>query len=232
MTIDLNCDVGELDNITLEDALLGLVTSANIACGGHAGDEKTMARTVAAARQLGVTLGAHPSYPDRAGFGRTELGLAPEAIEDFVFAQVSTLDAIAGGGLRHVKPHGALYHRCARDRAAAEALARGVARVRKDFRLVGPRAAVDAWRAAGFVALHEGFCDRAYELDGSLRKRGEPGALLASPEEAGAQAVRLARSGSFDTLCLHADTPDVVSLGVAVVSALRGAGIALAPPAQ
>lgn len=228
--IDLNCDAGELEDALLEEALIALVSSVNIACGGHTGDDASMARTVAAARRHGVAIGAHPSHPDRANFGRVELSLPPEAVEESTFAQVTALARIAGDDLRHAKPHGALYHQCAKDRAIAEAFARGAIRAKPGVALVGPAGALDTWRAFTRAALLEGFADRTCEPDGSLRKRGLPGALLTEPAAAAAQAVRLAESGTFATLCIHADTPGAVTIASAVRSALVAAGFRLAAP--
>lgn len=213
IAIDLNLDAGE-DPAALLDGrearLYGLVDRISIACGGHAGDARSMALAVELAMAVGVRLGAHPSYPDRARFGRVAMDLPPAHIADFVAAQVGALAAVAaarGARLVHVKPHGALYHRAAADREVAAAVAEGVARVDRALALVGPAggAALDEWRSAGFAVLGEGFADRAYREDGALVPRGEKGAVLADPEAALAQARRLL--SRCDTLCVHGDNP-------------------------
>lgn len=248
-TIDLNADLGEDPRALaegLDAALLDVVTSANVASGGHAGDEATMRAVVRLARERGVAVGAHPSYPDRAGFGRTEIALTPAEIESTVAEQVAALGEVAraqGVALTHVKPHGALYHAAARRPAVAEAVARGAARWSRALVLVGPAGstALAAWRALGFRAAGEAFADRRYEPDGALRSRALPGALLTEPEEAVHQALEVARDRrvttadggrwavAAETLCLHGDTPGAPVLARAVRAALLGAGVRLAP---
>lgn len=248
-TIDLNADVGELPEALddgREEALLRLVSSANIACGGHAGDERTMARVLALAGRLGVAAGAHPGYPDRASFGRRSAGMDPGAIEETVFEQVRALAAAAGRAgveLRHVKPHGALYNDAARNDAVAAAIARGVARWSDAVALVGLAGSrcLEVYREQGFEAVGEGFADRAYEADGTLRPRALPGALHADPAVAAAQAVRIAVAGlvaalggpeialAARTICVHGDSPGAVAVAGAVRAALLAAGVRLAP---
>jgi UPF0271 protein len=210
--IDLNCDLGELEDAALEAALMEHITSANIACGGHAGDEATMERTARLALARGVRIGAHPSYPDRANFGRMELPLPPAEIAGTVRLQIARLDAVVrrlGGEIVHVKPHGALYNVAVRNREAARAIGDGVAQWNPRAALFGlaGSAMLDVWRGMGLTAVGEGFADRRYEPDGTLRSRKFPDALIASPQEAAAQAVRLARSGAVGTICVHGDTP-------------------------
>jgi UPF0271 protein len=232
-TIDLNADLGEDPRALAsgqEAALLDVVTSANVACGGHAGDEQSMRAVVRLARERGVAVGAHPSYPDRRGFGRAPQDLPPDEIEATVHEQVARLGEIARAErvpLVHVKPHGALYHAASGRAAVAEAIARAAARWSRDLVLVGPAGseALTVWRAQGLRAAGEGFADRAYEPDGSLRPRSKPGALLTDPAAAAAQAVRLARSGTAETLCVHGDTPGAVALARAVRTALLAAGL-------
>ena len=217
MQTDLNCDMGELDDEAHEAALLALVTSANIACGGHAGDARTMERAVRLAMERGVRLGAHPGYPDRANFGRVEMPLSAPEIADTVYRQIARLDAIVtrwGGALVHVKPHGALYNVAVRNAAVARAIAEGAARWNPHTTLYGLAGSpmLDAWRAAGMAVAGEAFADRRYESDGSLRSRQLPGALITDPREAAAQALRFARQGLAQTVCVHSDTPGAVAI--------------------
>jgi 5-oxoprolinase (ATP-hydrolysing) subunit A len=217
MTIDLNCDLGELDNAAHEVTLLDNITSANIACGGHAGDEGTMERSVRLALERGVRIGAHPGYPDREHFGRVELPLPPAEIVTTVRLQIAALEAVVqrcGGAIVHVKPHGALYNAAARDETVARAIGTAVLQwnpAARLFGLAGSRA-LDVWREMGLVAIAEGFADRAYAPDGSLRPRKLPGALIADPAAAAAQALALARSGRVQTICVHGDSPGAVAI--------------------
>lgn len=244
-TIDLNSDVGESFGawqIGDDAALLPLVTSANIACGWHAGDPLVMARTLRLARQAGVAAGAHPGYPDLQGFGRREMALTPEEAEAFTLYQIGALAALAraeGVELRHVKPHGALYNQAAREPALAQAVARGVARFSRTLVLVGlaGSALITAGQAAGLRVAAEGFPDRAYNPDGTLQSRRRPGAVLESPDEVAAHAVDLALNGiasaggarlPVDTLCLHGDNPAAVASAQAVRAALAHQGVAVA----
>lgn len=236
MTIDLNCDMGEREDIA-EDRLLALVTSANVSCGAHAGSPALLERTLRLAGSLAVACGAHPSYPDPANFGRLSMPLTPAEIEATVADQVRSLAQLAaslGVELRHVKPHGALYNDAARHPAIAAAVGRGVARVSRQFILVGLRgmAALDTWRELGFTVAAEAFADRAYLPDGSLMPRHLPGALLQSPEAAAAQALSLARLPDVQTLCIHGDTPGAETLLRAVRARLLDAGFSLAPLAR
>jgi len=228
MTIDLNCDMGELADIALEEALMRSVTSANVACGGHAGDAATMARTVDLARRYGVAVGAHPGYPDRANFGRIEMPLSPAQISSAVAVQIHALADIAGA-LTHVKPHGALYNVAAKNVVVARAIAEGVAAVSPKLPLVGLAGStmLEVWRQMGFRTAAEGFADRRYEPDGSLRPRKFADALITDPEQAAAQALRLAREGRLETVCVHSDTPSSPYILAAVSEALREAGITL-----
>jgi 5-oxoprolinase (ATP-hydrolysing) subunit A len=239
--IDLNCDLGE--GCGEDEAVLPFVTSASIACGLHAGDAPTMRRTIAAAARAGVTIGAHPSFPDREGFGRRPLPLPPEELFDHVLYQIGALTALArAAGVRigHVKPHGALYHEAHARPELARAVALATRAARGDLVLVGfPGGALAA--AAGEAGLRfaaEGFVDRAYGEDGALLRRGQPGAILDGDDEAlavravdmiEAQAV-FTTSGRrlpvrLDTLCLHGDDPRVVGRARALRAALARAGI-------
>ncbi len=222
--MNLNADIGE--GADEDEAILACVDSASIACGVHAGSASI---TIAAARRcraLGLEVGAHPGYDDRIGFGRVEQSISPDDIEALVAFQVASLAAVVP--IAYVKPHGALYHRCQRDPAAADALAR-VARAH-GVGLMGQPGfeIVAAAQRAGIPAYREGFADRLVRPDGSLAPRGEPGALL-SPPLAAEQAVGLARSGSVDTICVHGDTKGAGIVAAAVRRALRDAGIETQP---
>lgn len=248
--IDLNADVGEGLGpwpMGADAALIPLMTSVNVACGAHAGDPLTMRRTVRLALEHGVSVGAHPGYPDLVGFGRRELAMSAEELAASVLAQVSTLHGVTraeGGVLRHVKPHGAMYHRLSVDREAARAVVAAIARLDASLAIVGPPSAVllAEAHAAGLTALAEGFADRAYEPDGRLRSRTLPGALLDGPGAAAAQAVSIAQDGRVTavdgtpvaidvaTLCVHSDTPGAGAIAAAVRAALERAGIAVRRP--
>jgi UPF0271 protein len=222
MSIDLNCDMGELPDAAIEEALMPHITSANVACGGHAGDAATMRRTVDLARRHGVAVGAHPGYPDRPNFGRLELAMSAEQIAQTVRDQIRALAAVAGH-LAHVKPHGALYNVAATNPEVARAIGEGVAQFSGDLTLVGLAGSrmLDVWREMGFRTAAEGFADRRYEPDGSLRPRKFADALITNPADAAAQALRLA--SEVQTICVHSDTPDAVQIVVAVSEALRKA---------
>jgi UPF0271 protein len=221
MRLWLNSDVGERPEALRdgsEEQLLGLLDWANIACGGHAGDEKSMEQVVSLCRKHGVQVGAHPGYPDRVRFGREPLDLPAEAIAQTVHDQVRLLDAVARGhGLEvwHVKPHGALYNQAARNPAVALAIAEGVSRWRREVVLVGlaGSVALRVWREAGFAVAAEIFADRRYEPDGSLRSRQYPDALITDPEEAAGQVQRFEGG---DTVCVHSDTPHALAIARAV----------------
>ena len=232
MTIDLNADVGEGEG---EEVLYGLVTSVNVACGGHAGDQDSMARAVRLAARHGVSVGAHPGYPDRAHFGRRSLTVPAAALASLVTDQIEALARICRGEslrLAHVKPHGALYHDASRHEDVALAIADAAARIDPDLVLVGLAGspALVTWKGRGLHTAAEGFADRAYEADGTLRSREEAGALLLDPSLAAAQAVRLARSRRVATLCVHGDTPGATAILTRVRRALEDAGIHVAAP--
>jgi UPF0271 protein len=212
MIFDLKCDVGELEDSALEAALMEHITTANIACGAHAGDDSTMLRTIRLALERGVRIGAHPGYADRSNFGRIELAMTPDEVERSIYEQILRLETHAracGVPLSHVKPHGALYNLAARDEETARAIGRAAAGWRRNARIFGLAGshALDVWRAMGLEAVPEGFADRRYEPDGSLRSRRLPGALIENPDEAAAQAVSLVRAGRAATICVHGDTP-------------------------
>lgn len=230
-SIDLNCDMGERPDAggaAGDAALMAVVTSVNIACGGHAGDEGTMRACVRAAVLAGVAIGAHPGYPDRTNFGRVERAMPLRELEDEVARQIAALDGIArseGGLVRHVKPHGALYHAAMGRAEFAEAVGRAVSRAAPGAVLVGlsGSAGMEAWAAMGLRVVSEAFADRMYESDGSLRARGEAGAVITDAGEAARQAVRLAaRAG---TICVHSDTEGALEIARAVRAALEAAGV-------
>jgi len=216
MPIDLNCDMGELEDSAHEAALMRYITSANIACGGHAGDEAIMERTVRLALERGVHIGAHPGYPDRANFGRLEMPLSAGEIAETVYRQILRLEAVVtrmGGRIVHVKPHGALYNVAVKNAEVARAIGAGVARwsaAAPVFGLAGSPM-LEVWRQMGLPVAGEGFADRLYEPDGTLRSRKLPGALITDPQEAARQALRLAQNGA-DTICVHGDTPGAVAI--------------------
>lgn len=238
MNIDLNCDLGE--GAGQDDALLPLVTSANVACGLHAGDPAEMARVVRLAREYGVAVGAHPGYADREHFGRRDLALTPGEVEALLLYQIGALAALARAErvpLRHVKPHGALYNQAAQDRELARTIARAVATFSRELILVGLAGSLllEAGREAGLRVAGEGFPDRAYNPDGTLMSRGQAGAVLESAEAVAANAVRLATEGVLtargrapvETLCIHGDGPHAVEFAQAVRAALTQHGFSL-----
>jgi UPF0271 protein len=238
--IDLNADVGEAFGAWSlgEDArLIPLVSSVNVACGFHAGDPLVIERTVARAVAASVAVGAHPGYPDLAGFGRREMDVAAPELEAAIVYQVGALAAFAraaGTELRHVKPHGALYNRAARDAATAEVVARAVRRVSAELVLVGLAGSVslDAGRARGLAVAAEAFADRAYEPDGSLRPRTMDGAVLDDPEACARQALAIVGNPAVDadTLCVHGDRPGAAERAAAVRGALESAGYEIRSP--
>ena len=218
MNIDINCDMGE--NIGNEEDIMPYITSANIACGFHAGDPTTMRATVRLAKRYGVAVGAHPSWKDVEGFGRREMILPPEEVEALILYQVGALYAIAKAEdveLNHVKPHGALYNQAAKDRALANAIARAVKRFSDDLILIGLAGSelIKAGREVGLRVANEGFPDRNYNPDGTLVSRKESNAIIQSPDEVAAHALDLIENGILfgtkrvrvDTLCLHGDHP-------------------------
>jgi UPF0271 protein len=245
--IDLNADLGEsFGRWTLgnDAGLMESITSANIACGYHAGDPGVMRRTVRMAREAGVAVGAHPGFPDLAGFGRRDLSASAEEVEDFVIYQIGALAAIAaaeGVRLRHVKPHGALYNMAVRDRALADAIARAVVALDRSLILFAlPQSELQrAGVSAGLRVAPEGFADRAYEPDGSLTPRARPGSVIHDAREVVDRAVRMARDGivrastgsdipmRVETICTHGDTPDSHELTRRLRAGLEAAGIAV-----
>lgn len=214
-TIDLNADLGE--GGTEDEALLGLVSSANIACGGHAGDEESMRRAIEQAMILGVAIGAHPGYEDREHFGRRALTLHLDEVTDFVARQVGEIARIAaemGAKLHHVKAHGSLYNQADREFELAMAVVKGITAISPGIILYAPPAGAlaAAGRAAGLTICAEGFADRRYLENGALMPRAEPGAVISNVDEAVAQALEIVVNGTVETLCVHGDGPTAVAI--------------------
>jgi len=230
-SIDLNADMGESYgrwHLGDDEALMPIITSANVACGFHAGDPSTIRRTCAAAVRHGVTIGAHVSYPDLAGFGRRFIDIAPGELADAVVYQIGALDAIArteGGRVSYVKPHGALYHAVGTHSGQAEAVVQAITSLDATLALMG---AADGLieriaTAAEVRFLIEGFADRGYDTDGRLIPRGQPGALLDDAAAVGEQAVSLL-AWRVDSICVHSDTPGAATMAAAARHALEAAG--------
>lgn len=247
MHIDLNCDMGESFGAWRmggDADLMPIITSANIACGWHAGDPVVMERTVRLALDHGVALGAHPGYPDLLGFGRRSLALSPAEAEAYVLYQVAALAGIAqahGARLTHVKPHGQLYNDAVANPTLAAAIARAVARLDDRLILVGlaGSALVQAGRDAGLTVAEEVFADRVYEADGRLRSRRLPDAMLHDPARSAEQALRMVRDGQVvaydgtvvpvraDTVCIHGDGPTAPAIARELRARLEAAGVAV-----
>lgn len=242
MRIDLNADVGE--GCGDDAALIPLLTSANVACGAHAGNLEVMRRTVALCLGHGVHVGAHVSYPDREHFGRRDLDLPASELRDCVLSQLCALDSVsraAGLRVRYLKAHGALYNRMAVDAAVADTVIGVLKSFDASLRLLTMPASVSMRRAAeqGILAVGEAFADRGYRDDGHLLPRGEPGAVLTDAGEVTARALAWAKEGSMRSvsgrpvrvearsLCVHGDTPGAVALARALRTALLEAGFAL-----
>lgn len=249
--MDLNADLGESFGAwTLGDdaRLVEHLTSANLACGFHAGDFRVMEATVALCREAGVAVGAQPGYPDLLGFGRRPLPFEPDEVESLVRYQIGALEAFcraAGVEMQHVKPHGALYNQAAADRTLARAIARAVARFSRELALFGlassePMAAAAA--DAGLRFVPEAFADRRYLPDGSLQPRSRAGAVIEDAADAAAQALMIATDGAVvavdgsrvalraESICCHGDTPGAVEIAASVRSALAASGVRVEPP--
>jgi UPF0271 protein len=251
MHIDLNCDMGESFGpwpMGADAQVMPNITSANVACGAHAGDPTVMRRTVRLAKRHGVAVGAHPGFADLQGFGRREIQIDPDEVEASLIAQIGALAAIAkaeGEALHHVKAHGALYNMAVRDRRLADAIAAAVKAFDSSLIMFGlPNSPLlDAGRAAGLRVAAEGFADRAYEPDGSLTPRSRPGAVIHDAEAVVARAVRMIRDGivlsttgqeirlAVDTICVHGDTPGAAELTRQIRAGLDAAGISVRPVA-
>ena len=245
MPIDLNADVGE--SVGDDEGVLPFVSSANVACGFHAGNPAVMRITVQLARRYGVAVGAHPGFQDLEGFGRREIRLSTPELETLVAYQIGALAGVAaaeGVRLSHVKPHGALYNMAARDAGMADAIARAVRAVDASLVLFGLSGSelVAAGDRAGLRVASEVFADRGYWPNGSLAPRGTPGAVLTEVQDVVRRAIGMARGQAVtsvdgssvsvraDTICIHGDTPGAAALARAVRSALTAAGIDVVPP--
>jgi UPF0271 protein len=251
-SIDINCDMGEIPEAIADgtqESLMPSLTSVNIACGGHAGDEASMRTTIKQALRWKLTVGAHPGYPDRANFGRVDMNLPPSEIEATVYEQVRALADIAsslGVTLVHVKAHGQLYNQAVADPVQARAIARGVAKFSKDVILVGLAGSpmLGIFENEGFTVAAEAFPDRLYEANGTLRSRKYDDALIRDPAKAAEQAVRMVQQGeivasngatvkiSAQTICIHGDTPGAPRTAAAVAQKLKEAGVQLRPLAR
>jgi UPF0271 protein len=245
--IDLNSDLGEgfgVYRLGEDEEILRLVSSANIACGFHAADPQVMARTVRAAVELGVAIGAHPSYPDRVGFGRRHMDVSPDDLTWDVVYQIAALDGmakVAGGRVSYVKPHGALYNRIAVDEAQAAAVVKAIAAYNSELILLTlpGSAAMAAAKANGLSTVSECFADRAYTADGRLVPRGQAGAVIDDEATVVSRAVEFATKGTItsrdgtlvtvraQSICLHGDTPGAARLARAIRAGLEGAGVAI-----
>jgi len=236
MKIDLNCDMGE--NIGSDEEIMPYITSANIACGFHAGDEISMHATARLAKRYGVAVGAHPSWKDIEGFGRREMSPPTDEVESLIQYQIRALAEIAqseGMEIRHVKPHGALYNQAAKDRILARIIAKAVKEFSGEFILVGLAGSelIEAGIDIGLKIANEGFPDRNYNSDGTLVSRKQSNAIIETPEEIAAHAVALAQNGidfasqhvRVDTLCLHGDHPRAAQNARHVREALEKSGI-------
>ena len=245
LRVDINCDLGE--GGAHDAALMPLITSANIACGGHAGDEATMRATIRLALEHGVAVGAHPGLADRKNFGRVEQPLTPAGAGTLVLEQTERLQRLAeelGGLVTHVKPHGALYNMAARDAALARAVAEAVYEADSRLTLVGLAGSrlTEAGLACGLRILHEVFADRTYQADGSLTPRSRPDALITDGELVVAQVLRMVREGRVratdgseveikaDTLCLHGDGPNPVLFARELRRELESVGVEIRRP--
>jgi UPF0271 protein len=253
IAMDLNADLGESFGAwTMGDdaRLVEHLTSANLACGFHAGDFRVMEATVALCRDAGVAVGAQPGYPDLLGFGRRPLPFEPDEVESLVRYQIGALEAFcraAGVEMQHVKPHGALYNQAAADPMLAGAIARAVARFSRELALFGlassePMAAAAA--DAGLRFVPEAFADRRYLPDGSLQPRAQAGAVIEDAADAAAQALMIATEGGViavdgsrvalraESICCHGDTPGAVGIAAAARAALEAGGVRVEPPAH
>lgn len=250
--VDLNSDLGEsfgAYTVGMDEAVIAHVSSANVACGFHAGDPLVMERTVAACRAAGVAVGAHPGFPDLMGFGRRSMACSPREVKAYIQYQMGALLAFAaaqGVRLQHVKPHGALYNMAAKDPELARAVAQAVAEVDREVILLGLAGSemLKAGREAGLRTACEVFADRAYRADGSLVPRGTPGAVLHDRDEAIERTVRMVTQGKVTALtgeeiaieahsvCVHGDNPSAVEFVRDIRARLEREGVCVVPIAQ
>lgn len=251
-TIDLNCDIGEsfgAYKLGMDEEVMQYISSANIACGWHAGDPVTMHTTVALAARYGNGCGAHPGYPDLLGFGRRSMAVEAEALKDYMTYQIGALDAFCRANstcLRHVKPHGSLYHAILNDDQTASAVIQAISTMNGDLiyvTLAGSKgeAAARIGEQYGLTVAREAFPDRAYTAEGTLVPRTQPGAVIKDTQEVVDRAVQMATEGKVtsiegeiidlqaDTLCVHGDTPGAVQMVKEIRRLLEGAGIGVAP---
>ena len=247
--IDLNCDLGEsfgAYTIGMDSAVIPYITSANVACGFHAGDPLVMRKTVAACKASGVHIGAHPGYPDLMGFGRRNIAATPAEVKAYIQYQIGALSAFcaaAGVPLCHVKPHGAMYNMAAKDEAIARAICEGILEVSPKLTLLAlsGSAMVRAAHALGLSVRSEVFADRGYQSDGTLVPRGRPGAMITDEDEAIARVIRMAEEGvvrsvdgidvplTADSVCVHGDGEKALAFVRRIRSALTDAGIEVRP---
>lgn len=251
MQVDLNCDMGEsfgAYQLGLDEQVMPLITSANVACGFHAGDPQVLRRSVELARKHGAGIGAHVSFPDLVGFGRREMNATPLEVENDTLYQLGAIGAFcraAGVPLRHIKPHGALYNMAQKDRTLADAIVRAVVAFDPSLLVFAqPGSALEAAaQAAGLTAVGEVFADRAYNADGTLASRKLPGAVIHDPEQVAERAVLMVTSGSVtaidgtvvplraETICVHGDTPGALDLIRRIRERLGDSGVTIAAAA-
>ena len=248
--VDINCDLGEsygAFKVGNDAEIMPYITSANIACGFHAGDPLTMAQTIALAKKHGVAVGAHPGYPDLMGFGRREMQLTREEAKSYIIYQVSALQGFAkvfGVNLQHVKPHGAMYNTALKDAELARAITEAIAELDGNLIVFAPPKSALAKTAAevGLRVAHEFFADRAYNPDGSLVSRKKPGSIIEEPKKVVERAVKAVKEGLVEafngeivelgvvqTICVHCDTPTAIELAQALRSGLAKAGVEVKP---
>lgn len=245
MKIDVNSDLGEsfgVYKIGMDEEVLKYISSANVACGWHAGDSMVMAKTVALAKKNGVAVGAHPGYPDLVGFGRRTLNVTPEEVKTYVKYQVGALLAFTKGegiAMQHVKPHGAMYNMAAKDYKLALAIAEGIKEVDENLVLMGLANSemIKAGKAVGLKVANEVFADRAYNDDGTLVSRALPGAVIHDKDVAIKRVVRMAKEGkvesitgndvdiTVDSICIHGDNPEALEFAKNIKEALINEGI-------
>ncbi|RQD72239.1 MAG: LamB/YcsF family protein [Tindallia sp. MSAO_Bac2] len=249
LKVDLNSDIGEsfgAYTMGLDEEVMKYVTSANIACGWHAGDPMVMAKTVETAVKEGVSMGAHPGYPDLMGFGRREMKITPQEAKAYTIYQLGALDAFvraAGAKLRHVKAHGAFYNMAAKDEKLAMAIAEGVKAVNPDLVLMGLANSqlVKAGEAVGLKSVHEVFADRAYNPDGTLVARSQEGAMIKDADIAIGRVIRMVKEGKVeaitgediaiqaDSICVHGDSPQALEFVQKIRKALQDENIEIMP---